>query len=69
MRLTVLETRACTIDINTTDQTFAEKMAMKVYKDNCTDNNFMIVTDTEIVNGTKDSVDMYLDKNGDPIWI
>lgn len=68
MRLTVLETRACTIDIDTTDQAFAENMAMEVYKDNCTDNNFMVVTDTEIVDGTNDSVDMYLDKNGDPTW-
>lgn len=67
MRLTVLEIRAITIDIDTDNQEFAEKMAMEVYNDNHLDNNVMVVVSTEVIDGTNDSVDIYLDKDGDLI--
>lgn len=67
MRLTVLETRAITIDIDTDNQKFAEELAMKVYKDNCMNKDSLVVVSTEIVDGTNDSVDIYLDKDGDLI--
>lgn len=68
MKLTVLETRAITIDIDTDNQEFAEEMAMEVYNDNHLDNNAMVVISTEVVDGTNDSVDIVLDKDGDMIW-
>ena len=46
MRLTVLETRAITIDIDTDNQKFAEELAMKVYKDNCMNKDSLVVVST-----------------------
>ena len=45
----------------------AEELAMKVYEDNCMNKNSLVVVSTEIVDGTNDSVDVYLDKDGDLI--
>lgn len=67
MRLTVYETRAITIDIDTDNKEFAEEMAMKVYEDNCDNKDLMCVLTATVEDGDEDSVEVYLDKDGDVI--
>lgn len=67
MRITVIERRAITVEVNTDDFAIAKEISEQVYKDNCKDDSVMTVLGHEFVSGENDSVDFLMDSDGNSI--
>lgn len=68
VKLTVFETRAITVSVDTDDMETAKKYAEAAYEGNRNDSNVMVVVSHEVQDGTNDSVDIALAEDGSLIY-